>query len=312
MTLSSRKRLLIALGLVSLAGLAVWLRRSEDAPLLLHSVRDADGPGLIANDLEPSFELARHTVDTGGDERSRQLAIEWLDTRAREGQPLSYDQATWLLDTLGAGGHPTWESGYRQWFYNSAFNALHQSEEPQLLTRLLAQLAEKDPDRTVRLYALQHIGTQRLAGRLSGVAAIEIHALLQKLLDTDPAIGGTVIELLTGWEGERAPNDPAACQRAVAMVEDTTLGIDVRITAIHAAGSEALPAARRLSTAPDQPVLLRKAAIACIGRHGSEVDTATLKKLSQESSRLAQAADPALAAIRHRLSPPNAQEPTPL
>jgi hypothetical protein len=71
------------------------------------------------------------------------------------------------------------------------------------------------------------------------------------------------------------------------MAEDLSLPMDVRITALHAAGPESLSAARRLAPAADQLVLLRKAAIACIGRHGSESDFADLKKLSGESSRLA-------------------------
>ena len=268
----------------------------EQSPILSHPAQPT-----LGEDPAPSFDLTRHTADTGGDERSRQLAIKWLDTRAREGQALGEDQASWLLDTLHAGGHPDWEPGCRQWFYNSAFNALHQSEDPQPLTRLLARLAEKDTDPTIRLYALQHIGNQRADGRLTGPAASDTHRL-ESLLARDPATAGTVIELLAGWDGEGAPKDPATRQRAAAMAEDRTLAVDVRITAIHAAGPEALPAARRLSTAANQPVLLRKAAIACIGRHGSESDFSDLEKLSAESTRLAQSADPARLAIQQRIS----------
>jgi hypothetical protein len=263
------------------------------------------------DDPSPSFDLVCHTADTGGDERTRELAISWLDTQARERNTLSSEQTTWLLDTLHAGGHPEWKPGYRQWFYNSAFNALHRSEASQPLTRLLAGLAEKDPDPILRLYALQHIGTQRANGRLSGPLALEIHELLRRLLGTDPATSGTVIDLLATWDGEGNSSDPASRARAAAMAEDRALATDVRITALHTAGPESLAPARRLAVDTTQPVLLRKAAIACIGRHGTESDFADLKKLSSESSRLAQAAEPALSTIRHRISNPGAPEPIP-
>ena len=267
--------------------------------------------GAPTDDPSPSLDLVRHTADTGGDKRTRELAIAWLDTQAREGNTLSSEQTTWLLDTLHAGGHPDWDPGYRQWFYNSAFNALHRSEASQPLTRLLAGLAEKDPDPILRLYALQHIGTQRANGRLSGPLALEIHELLRRLLGTDPATSGTVIDLLATWDGEGNSSDPASRARAAAMAEDRSLATDVRITALHTAGPESLAPARRLAVDTSEPVLLRKAAIACIGRHGGEADFADLKKLSGESSRLAQAADPALTAIQQRLSHPHAPEPIP-
>jgi hypothetical protein len=260
-------------------------------------------------DPTPSFDLVCHTAETGGDERTRELAIVWLDTQAREGRPLTTEQTTWLIDTLQSGGHPDWKPGYRQWFYNSAFNALHRSEAPQPLTRLLAQLAEKDPDPILRLYALQHLGTQRADGRLTDPLASEIHTLLHGLLKADPATAGTVIDLLATWDGEENSADPEVRARAAAMAEDKSLATDVRVTALHAAGPDSLAPARLLAVDTTQPVLLRKAAIACIGRHGGEVDFANLKKLSGESSRLAQAADPAQATIRQRLSHSHAPEP---
>ena len=263
------------------------------------------------DDPSPSFELVRHTAETGGDERTRELAIVWLDTQAREGHSLTTEQVTWLLHALEAGGHPDWKPGYRQWFHNSAFNALHRSEDPQPLTRLLAQLAEKDPDPILRLYALQHIGTQRANGRLTGPSAGEIHSLLRGLLGTDPATAGTVIDLLATWDGEENPADPEVRARAAAMAEDKSLATDVRVTALHTAGPDSLAPARRLAVDTTQPVILRKAAIACIGRHGGEADFADLKKLSGESSRLSQAANPALTAIRQRISNPDAPAPIP-
>ena len=55
--------------------------------------------------------------------------------------------------------------------------------------------------------------------------------------------------------------------------------------------------------------MLRKAAIAVIGRHGSSADLASLETIRSESARLAQAAEPAIARLRDR--PDGRGEPIP-
>ena len=60
------------------------------------------------------------------------------------------------------------------------------------------------------------------------------------------------------------------------------------------------------------PITLNnEAAIAGIGVHGDAADLSALEKLRLENSRLAQAAEPALKAIRDRIDHPSAPAPIP-
>jgi hypothetical protein len=86
-------------------------------------------PGLDLADPVPSFEVLRYAMDTGGDERTRQLAIVWLDDYAATEQPPSPDLEAWLMDMLQAKGHPEWDVNFRMWLFNSAFNVLHHGRD---------------------------------------------------------------------------------------------------------------------------------------------------------------------------------------
>lgn len=305
-----------AIRIISLAGLLLavvgmaWLGWNKGTTPDTAASTPVPAPPAYAidfDDPEPSHEVLRHVCDTGGNERTRQLAIVWLDEQARLGQPPPADQETTLLAMLRDNGHPAWDGEYRLWLFNSAFNVLQHSRDTTALAGILHDLATRDPDRTMRLYALQHIGSMRDNARLTGALADEILATLRQLAAApDSEVAGTAVVLLASWHGADSPADSGVPGQAVAIAVDPGRPVDVRVSALHAAGAHALEDARRLAVDVSQPVILRKAAIACLGRHGDERDFPALETIRREHFRLAQAADPALRTIRHRLAAPDA------
>jgi len=271
----------------------------------------ASYPGLDTEDPAPSFEVLRYVTDTPGDPRSREMAIVWLDEQAAPELPPSIALETWLLEMLQANGNPGWDIEYRLWLYNSAFNVLHFGREQEAFTRLLRDFVLHSDVRTMRLYALQHIGLQRDRSHLNGALAEEIYAMLQELVSaSNSGVAGSAIALLAAWDGRDAAA-PEVLENAVKIAAEGTRPVDVRVTALHTAASQGLPLARKLALDSAQPVILRKAAIACIGRHGGREDFPDLEKLSGENFRLAQASLPALRKIRDRLANPDSPELSP-
>lgn len=245
-------------------------------------------------------------MDTGGDARTREMAIVWLDNYALLEQPPSRDLEAWLMSMLTTNGNPEWDIEYRLWLFNSAFNVLRFGRGQEAFTRYLQKLAIHDEERTMRLYAIQHLGLQRQEGRLSGALAEEIQATLHKFATgPDSEVAGSAVALLAVWDGPASPSDPAVLTQAVKIAADATRPVDVRVTALHAGGPEALELARELAVDATQPVILRKSAIACIGTYGSAEDFTQLEALGSENFRLAQASQPALRKIRDRLANPN-------
>lgn len=312
---SSKSAGLLLAGIALFAGAAVLILKNR-TPTALPPVSSTSlakvYPGLDLEDPAASYQTLRYIADTGGDEATRSQALVWLDEHSRSGQPFDPAREKFLLELLRSGGHPAWDIEYKLWLFNSAFNNLHASLNPEPLSEILYDLAAHHPHRTMRLYALQHIGVQRGQGNLKGEIADRIRTLLEgQSGQADPEVAGTAIRLLVGWNRDQATADPDVIARAVEIAKDTSLPTDVRITALHAAEAHALEAARFLAADPSQPVLLRKAAIALIGQHGSENDLARLEIYATENSRIAQAANPARAAIRHRLTNPDAPQPIP-
>lgn len=263
-------------------------------------------PGLDLADPVPSFEVLRYAMDTGGDERTRQLAIVWLDNVALLEQPPSPDLEAWLMGMLTADGHPEWDTEYRLWLFNSAFNVLHFGHGQEAFTRYLHQLALHDDVRTMRVYAIQHLGLQREGGRLTGMLAKEVETSLHQMsMDRDGGVSGMAVARLAEWNGPENPINPEVLAQAMDLAADAALPMNVRVTALHAAGPEALALARELAVDATQPVILRKSAIACIGTYGSAEDFTQLEALGSENFRLAQASQPALRKIRDRLANPN-------
>lgn len=276
-------------------------------------------PELNLDDPARSYTTLHYVAETGGDPSTRQQAMIWLDEQARTLQPFTAEQETWLLALLEKGGHPDWDIEYTLALFNSAFNVLHLSGNPAPLTKILFDLAAHHPHRTMRLYALQHIHSQLATNRLPQTLAPEIHEFLQQQISLpDSDIAGTALVILSAWKiTSNSTNDqantmsPEILSRAVQIAADATRSVDVRVTALHVASSHATDLSRTLAIDSTQPMLVRKAAIACIGRHGSKADLANLEILRSENPRLAKAAEPARAAIDHRLANPNAPTPIP-
>lgn len=261
-----------------------------------------------------SFLTLRHVQETGGCDTTRPVAISWLDRHAREHTALRPEQIDYVFTMIEQGGHTSWPSSYRQHLYNSAFNALHHCRVEERYTRVMHYLALHDADRTMRLYALQHLGAQRRIGVLDGTLADEIKATLVSLAsDAQGDLSGTAIQVLSWWDGSlETIEDPTTLALALATAEDSSRPVDIRVSAIHAAGPASLPLARRLASDTVQPLMVRKSAIARIGHHGDARDLSALETLRSESSRLAQAAEPALQFIRDRQAHPNRPAPRPL
>lgn len=221
------------------------------------------------------------------------------------------------MDMITDGGHPAWDSSYRQHLFNSAFNALHRSRIGEPFTLQLLHLSLHDTDRIMRLYALQHLGAQRRAGHLPDSPLSEkVRASLHEMAGArEEEVSGYAINLLVSWDGaedgEDGEPEPFLRDLALATAADASRPVDIRVTALHAAGSASLPLARTLATSAGEHVMLRKAAIARIGRHGTTEDLASLESLRTESSRLAQASGPALLNLRTRLQDPSASAPVP-
>lgn len=293
----------LVLTVAAVVGLRQMLHPAATPPASPPSIAQTY-PGLDLENPTPSFALLRYVTDTAGDLPTRDMAIVWLDNQALLGEPPSPALETWLMDMLTANGHPDWDTEYRLWLFNSAFNVMHLGADQESFSRLLHKLALHDPVRTMRLYALQHIGLQRAGGRLTGPLAEEIHTSLNEFtFGSNGDVAGSAVTLLAEWNG---PNSaaPEVLDKAANIAADTDRPVDVRLSALHAAGSRALPLAREMAMDITAPVILRKSAISCIGRYGDAGDFAHLENLSGENIRLAQAAEPALRRIRDRLANP--------
>jgi hypothetical protein len=312
------RRVPVCLALLALGVSLFFLQRykqenpANTAPSSSHSPNPAPRPhyGIDLTDPQPSYALLRYVADAGGNANARSQAIVWLDDQARSRKPLLSEEESWLLSMIQSGGHKDWDIEYKLWLFNSACNALHFSKDPAPLTRLLFDLAQHHPHRTMRLYAMQHIQSQLMAGRLDMSLAAQIHDFLhQQILLADSELAGTALVILVEWHNNHnqtlghvltKQNDIPA--RAAQIAADSSRPVDVRVTALQAAGAHATDIARIIAPDAAQPVLVRKAAIAIIGTHGGENDLFVLKKLASENARLAQAAEPAQTNILQRLA----------
>ncbi len=307
---SSRQPLILLLGVgvvlsACLLAVLTWSLRPADGTTQ-SATADAARARVNLTDPAESYETFLHVLHNGGCSLTQAAAIGWLDRHSRDRRALSSAEAEMVMSMTRADGHSSWDAGYRQHLYNSAFNALHHSQDPAPLTHILHHLALHDHDRVMRLYALQHIGIQRYSGRLDGALADEIHATLTNLAgNPESEISGTAIELLAHWLGRDTPAEPQIQALAAATAADRSRPVDIRVASIHAAGPASLEVSRIIAPDTTEPVILRKAAIARIGHHGGEADLTTLSTLNSESTRIAQATKPARAEIIDRLENPS-------
>ena len=293
--------LLLAAAIVVLGvAVVIWDQRGGDNPQTQKPETNSY-TGLNLEDPKPSFALLQYVADEGGDEILRQMAIDWLSEQYRARTQLVSRQEEWVFSMLESGGHPGWEIGYKLWLFNDAFNVLHNARDQKRLTELLKGLALTHSDKTMRLYALQHIELQRSVGHLVGPMADEIRATLIELAyDPQSEVAGTALVNLTLWDGEETKPSQDLIDLALEIAADTQRTDDIRVTALHAIKEHSLQLSRKLATDLEQSVHVRKAAIGWMGQYGSESDTEALQKLAQENFRIAQAANPALEAIRNR------------
>lgn len=312
------RRAPVCLGLLALGVMLCLLQRYKNenpaitTPSASHSPPSAPRLhyDIDLTDPQPSYALLRYVADAGGNANARNQAIVWLDDQARSRKPLPAEEESWLLSMIQSGGHTDWDIEYKLWLFNSAFNALHFCKDAAPLTRILFDLAQHHPHHTMRLYALQHIQSQLLAGRLDKSLAPKIHDFLhQQILLADSEIAGTALVILVEWQNNHNPalghigsmqDDVPA--RAAQIAAESGRPVDVRVTALQAAGAHAKETACAIAADTSQPILVRKAAIAIIGTHGGESDLALLQKLSSENARIAQAAAPAQSSISQRLT----------
>jgi hypothetical protein len=303
----------VALLAVLAALAAVWISTfNHEIP----PTGSAPTAAALTHEPESAFTTVRHVIATGGCPLTRETAIAWLDQQSRERQPLDSEAANTLLEMLShAEGHLDWSSGYRQHLFNSACNALRVSPleaTAVALARTLHAHATDHPDRILRLYALQHIDSLRKSGHLAGPLAGEIHATLHSLAATpENDIAGTAIQVLADWDGSTTDAPPAILELAAHAAADRSRPVDIRVSAIHTAGPSALEAARTIASDTTEPVILRKAAIARIALDGGNGDLPVLQSLRAESSRIAQAADPAIHHLQSRLRDPAKPAPVP-
>lgn len=300
-----RKWLMAAVVTACVLGVYQWKKSSSPrTPSLVSSASKLTVTVAIPDLDDPAenYDTFLYVLQSGGCEITRPVAIAWLDHCSREHQVPSSEQSTQFFTMLENGGHAAWQSGFRHHLFNSTLNVLHQSNMQERMTRLLQRLALQDPDKTMRLYALQHLGIQRRVGQLHGPLADEILSTLQTLARRkDGEESGYALDMLATWnDAEMAPATPAVQELALAIASDPGRSLDVRVSALHASGSSSLELARKLALDTTAPMPLRKAAIARIGHHGSAQDLVVLAELKKHSSRLAQAAEPAQVAIRSR------------
>ena len=237
--------------------------------------------------------------------------IAELDTAARERTGIDRKLADRLLE--GIGGEVPASMSLVSWrhFFNSSLNALAVTDEVSSneIAHVLMAVMEDNPDKVMRLYALQHleIHQPRTEEPLRSEIGRKVAALAYKY---DDEISGTAVQVIERWggvvgKGEQSIPKEERSAAVVKIISDITRKADVRVTAVHTAVDgayqDALPAARAIAADTAEDMMLRKAAIHLIGQLGTETDFTFLAQCVAENNRLAQAARPAIDRLSHRL-----------
>jgi hypothetical protein len=237
--------------------------------------------------------------------------IEELDTAAREENGIGRKLADQLLEGIGGGVPASMSLISWRHFFNSSLNALAASEcvGSDEIARVLMDVMERDEDKVMRLYALQHIEIHQ--PRVKEPLRSEIGNRVASLAYAeDDEISGTAVLVMERWKGEvgeGAKSIPKEDRSAavVKIISDAKREADVRVTAVHTAVDggypDALPAARAIAADPSEDTMLRKAAIHLIGQLGNQNDSDLLVQCAAENNRLAQAARPAIERLSDRM-----------
>ena len=232
-------------------------------------------------------------------------AIGALDTMVRIRKGLTDKQRAALLTAMERGTPQGMSEGSWSHLFNCACNALAVAQSPadDRFLSLLERVALDDPRLVMRLYALQHLGSNYATA--SPANQQRLRTLVQGLLaDPSSKTAGTALVLWRQWESTTGPGKIPALDMSRAIAADAGRPVDVRVSALHVVGEDpgVLDLARNLARDGTQPVLLRKAALYLIGRHGTTEDLEVLRVCSRESARLAQAGEPAARALQDRLA----------
>ena len=251
------------------------------------------------------FSQTLAVLTSGGDPAAVGAAVEFLDTTARLGKALDDERQAALLAALNRNTPKGMGEGEWAHLFNSACNALAAGSTvpDKALVALLERTAADDPRLVMRLYALQHLGLRYAA--CESPEQERIRTLVRGILaDPQSPVAGTALVLCRLWETPDQPGQIPSLETARALAADPSRPVDVRVTALHAAGDDpgVLPLARTLAADSTQPVILRKSALYLIGRHGTTEDLALLRRCGGESSRLAQAGEPAARSLEDRLA----------
>lgn len=286
-------------GVAVLAG-TWWLSRPPAQPQVNAAARTA-----VRSTPSDPFSQTLAILTGGGDPVAVDAAIEFLDTAARLGKPLDEDRQAALLAALERDTPKGMGEGEWAHLFNSACNALATGSTvpDKALVALLERSAASDPRLVMRLYALQHLGLRYAA--CESPEQERIRALVRAILaDPQSPVAGTALVLSRLWETPDQPGEIPSLESARVIAADPARPVDVRVAALHVAGDDpgVLPLARRLAADSAQPVILRKSALNLIGRHGAAEDLALLRRCGDESSRLAQAGEPAARSLEDRLA----------
>jgi len=270
----------------------------------------AAGDFVTAIPAHNEFGRVLVVFSRGGTALELEDAIGVLDAVTRVGKGLADAQRQTLLAALEHGAPAGMAEG--SWFhiFNSACNALAvaQPAGDETLLGLLERVALTDKRLVMRLYALQHIGSHYSSA--SPASRKRLRSLVQHLLaDPSSKTAGTALVLWRRWEKTAGPGEMSSLDLSRAIAADAGRPVDVRVAALHAIGDDpgVLDMARAIAPDRTQPAILRKAALNLIGRHGEERDLDVLRECSRESSRLAQAGEPAARSLKDRLA--GIQEP---
>lgn len=237
--------------------------------------------------------------------------IAELDTAAREGTGIDRVLADRLLEGLGGGVPASMTLVSWRHFFNSSLNALAVTPGvgSDAIARVLMEVMERDTDKVMRLYALQHLAIHQPRAKepLRGEIGRRVAALAY---GEDDEISGTAVLVMEQWkgelggDGESIPKEDRSAA-VVKIISDPARDADVRVSAVHTAVDggyqDALPAARAIAADAAADTMLRKAAIHLIGQLGGPDDSDLLARCAAENNRLAQAARPAIERLAARV-----------
>lgn len=258
------------------------------------------------------FELVGKIFKEGGSTREIEEAIGWLDEHWRLKEELPAGKRETLLRWMNGPIPKGMDKADWHHLYNSSCNTMTAGgiRPDEGFLDLLEKDAVEGRDQVTKLYALQHLGRHRtMMGKDRQKSVLRI---LEKILANPKSnTVGTALVLKSNWDGNRIVAEEESfahttftIEQSLKIASDQSRSTDIRSTALMVAGDfpECLELCREIAGNREEHMLLRKAAMRLIGRHGSGEDETLLETSIRENPRLAQAAGPALASLRRRLA----------